>query len=149
VRTIRAIPLQLKTGSGPAPAQMEIRGEVYFPRQAFLAMNAERETAGEPVFANPRNAAAGTLRTLDTTAVSKRGLRAFLYQGVLPEEAVRGPGATSHAATLEQLRAWGCPVESHARVCVGIEAVAAFCEEWREARHALPFETDGVVIKLD
>ncbi len=146
VRTIRAIPLRLNAAGGPVPAQMEIRGEVYFPRQAFLAMNAEREANGEPLFANPRNAAAGTLRTLDTTAVSKRGLRAFLYQVVLPGETVRSP---SHAATLEQLRAWGCPVESHARLCVGIEDVAAFCEKWREARHALPFETDGVVIKLD
>ena len=158
VRTIRAIPLRLNAAGGPVPAQMEIRGEVYFPRQAFLAMNAEREANGEPLFANPRNAAAGTIRTLDTTAVSKRGLRAFVYQMVLPadsapvrgpQSAVRGPSATSHAATLAQLRAWGCPVESHARLCVGIEAVAAFCDEWREARHALPFETDGVVIKLD
>jgi DNA ligase (NAD+) len=147
VRTIRAIPLQLNASSGAVPPVVELRGEVYFPTAAFQKMNAEREAAGDLLFANPRNAAAGTLRTLDTAAVSRRGLRAFLYQVVLP------PGspsmAVSHAGMLAQLQAWGCPVESHFRLCPDVEAVVAFCEEWREARRALAFETDGVVIKLD
>lgn len=144
VRTIRSIPLTLK---GSAPAHVEIRGEVYFPRAAFARVNEQREQAGESLFANPRNAAAGTLRTLDTAAVSARGLRAFLYQVVVPSGTE--PVAHSHAATLEQLRAWGCAVESHWQRCGSIEEVMAFCARWREARHALGFETDGVVIKLD
>lgn len=149
VRTIRAIPLRLAdTAPQPTiPDVVELRGEVYFPRADFQRVNEAREAEGEPVFANPRNAAAGTLRTLDTAVVSRRGLRAFLYQVVLPPGSA--PVASSHHDTLAQLQAWGCPVEKHYRLCVGIDAVVAFCEEWREARHALAFETDGVVIKLD
>ncbi|MBM3750590.1 MAG: NAD-dependent DNA ligase LigA [Acidimicrobiia bacterium] len=149
VRTIRAIPLRLG-GQSPqmsVPEVMELRGEVYFPRAEFQRVNDEREAEGEPLFANPRNAAAGTLRTLDTAIVSRRGLRVFLYQVVLPQG--NAPVASSHHDTLAQLQAWGCPVERHHRLCVGIDAVLDFCEEWREARHALAFETDGVVIKLD
>ncbi len=144
VRTLRAIPLRL---SGTTPALMEVRGEVYFPRADFQRVNEEREAAGEPAFANPRNAAAGTLRTLDSAAVSKRGLRAYLYQVVLPPGAE--PLAPTHAGTLDQLRTWGLPVEPHRRLCPDLDAVVAFCDEWRAARHALSFETDGVVIKLN
>lgn len=148
VRTIRAIPLALK--HGPAD-RVEIRGEVYFPRQAFERLNAEREEQGEPLFANPRNAAAGTMRTLDPTQVSKRGLSAWLYQVV-------GPGTNppenaaelaTHAAMLRALKAWGCPVEPHWHEADGLDGVLAFCETWREKRHTLPFETDGVVVKLN
>ncbi|MCC7186873.1 MAG: NAD-dependent DNA ligase LigA, partial [Acidobacteria bacterium] len=144
VRTLRAIPLRL---SGTTPPLMEVRGEVYFPRAEFQRVNDEREAAGEALFANPRNAAAGTLRTLDSAAVSKRGLRAYLYQVVVPQGSA--PIASTHADTLDQLRAWGLPVESHRRLCPDLDAVIAFCEQWRDARHALSFETDGVVIKLD
>lgn len=149
VRTIRAIPLRLggQTPQVRVPDVVELRGEVYFPRAEFERVNDEREAEGEPLFANPRNAAAGTLRTLDTAIVSRRGLRAFVYQVVLPEG--HAPVASSHHDTLAQLKAWGCPVEKHYRLCDGIDAVLDFCEEWREARHALAFETDGVVIKLD
>jgi DNA ligase (NAD+) len=110
-------------------------------------MNEEREQAGLPLFANPRNAAAGAIRTLDSAAVARRGLSAFCYQVVVPGGSP--PPESSHAETLARLQAWGLPVESHWRKCEGIEAVLAFCEEWREARHSLKFETDGVVIKLD
>lgn len=147
VRTIRAIPLRLRTAGAPPPPLMELRGEVYFPRDAFQRVNDAREAAGDPLFANPRNAAAGTLRTLDTAEVSQRGLRAFLYQVVVP--AGEPPVADTHARTLEQVRAWGCPVEPHYRLCGDITEVLAFCEEWRDARHRLTFETDGVVIKLN
>jgi DNA ligase (NAD+) len=125
---------------------MEIRGEIYLPRAAFLRMNEEKEAAGEAPFANPRNAAAGAIRTLDPNAVDRRGLRAFTYQVVMP--AGDGPEAT-HSATLRRLAEWGCPVEPHWREHEGIDAVAAFCREWHDARRALPFETDGVVVKLD
>ena len=149
VRTIKAIPLRLDGAPG---GRMEIRGEVYFPRTAFDRLNAERERQGEPLFANPRNAAAGTMRTLDPTAVSRRGLSAWLYQvvtGTGTETSKNDADFATHAAMLTQLRAWGCPVEPHWRDVEGIDAVLAFCEEWRERRHQLPFETDGVVVKLN
>src|SRR5688572_11548263 len=155
VRTIRAIPLRL--GDDAPPGRIEVRGEVYLPRQAFDRMNAEREEAGEPLFQNPRNAAAGTLRNLDPSLVAKRGLSAFVYQLVAgapegpprhtPDLQVRLPD--THSATLEQLRQWGFPVERHWQHCVGIEALVAFCAEWAERRRSLPFDTDGVVIKAD
>jgi DNA ligase (NAD+) len=144
VRVVRAIPLKLR---GEAPPVMEVRGEVYLPRAAFDKMNDEREQAELPLFANPRNAAAGAIRTLDPAAVARRGLSAFCYQVVVP--AGSPLPEPSHSATLARLQSWGLPVESHWRKCEGIEAVLAVCEEWREARHSLKFETDGVVIKLD
>lgn len=144
-RVIQAIPLVLR--DSPPEAAMEVRGEIYLPRAAFTRMNDEREAREEPVFANPRNAAAGAIRTLDHGAVAKRGLRAFTYQIVAPADAT--PAAATHHETLALLASWGCPVERHWRVCDGIDAVIAYCEEWREARHSLPFDTDGVVIKLD
>jgi DNA ligase (NAD+) len=142
VRTVRAIPLRLREA---APGRREIRGEVYLPRQAFERVNREREARGEPIFANPRNAAAGAIRNLDPRLVARRGLAAFVYQ-------MLGPAGTvpdHHSATLERLRALGLPVEPHWRVCRGVEEVLAYCEEWRDARHGLPFDTDGVVVKLD
>jgi DNA ligase (NAD+) len=140
VRTIRAIPLDL--AGGPA-AHIEIRGEVYLPKSAFEKANAEREAAGEPMFANPRNTAAGMVRNLDPGLVAKRGLRAFIYQLVAPDV------PPTHADTLTLLRQWGMPVEPHWRLCRGIDEVLAFCAEWAGARRALDFETDGVVVKLD
>jgi DNA ligase (NAD+) len=142
VRTIRAIPLRLKAG---APSRIEVRGEVFLPRDAFERLNREREHDDEPVFANPRNAAAGTMRNLDPSLVARRGLAAFVYQ-VLAEGQ---PPPASHAATLRAMRAWGLPVEPHWRPCDGIDEVIAFCREWAEARHGLDFDTDGVVIKID
>jgi DNA ligase (NAD+) len=144
VRSIRSIPLELR---GAPAERMELRGEVFLPRDAFTRMNAMREAAGEPLFANPRNAAAGAIRTLDQAAVAKRGLRAFTYQIVRP--AGLPPVAPTHADTLVRLADWGCPVESHWERCEGVDALLAYCDRWREARHDLPFETDGVVIKLD
>jgi DNA ligase (NAD+) len=144
IRVVRAIPLQVR---GDVPPFMEVRGEVYLPRQAFARMNEEREQAGEPLFANPRNAAAGAIRTLDSAAVSRRGLSGFCYQVVLPGGAE--PAATSHAEILERLASWGFPVQKNWQLCASIDEVAAFCAKWKEARHQLPFETDGVVIKLN
>ena len=147
VRVIRAIPLVLETSAEPAPPLMEIRGEIYFPRAAFERINEEREAAGEPRFANPRNAAAGAIRTLDPGAVAKRGLRAFTYH-IVPAEGVEPPPGR-HADTLRRLAAWGCPVERHWTTCQGIEDVLAYCHRWATERRSLPFDTDGVVIKLD
>ncbi|RPH54432.1 MAG: NAD-dependent DNA ligase LigA, partial [Acidobacteria bacterium] len=142
VRTIRAIPLAVRAGP---KGLVEIRGEVYLPRTAFERLNHEREEHGEPLFANPRNAAAGAMRNLDPGLVTKRGLSAFFYQ-VLPPATVQ---PATHAATLESLSRWGVPVEKHWRRCDDINQVWEFCEEWRDRRHSLPFETDGVVVKVD
>jgi DNA ligase (NAD+) len=140
VRTIRAVPLMLRDGP---PGTIEVRGEVYLPRTAFERINSERDEAGEPLFANPRNAAAGAMRNLDPSLVARRGLGAWVYHVVgLADQA-------HHAAVLERMRAWGLPVEPHWQPCEGIEAVVAFCESWRERRHTLEFETDGVVVKVD
>jgi len=143
VRTISAIPHQFDDGpEGP----VEVRGEVYLPRTAFARINAEREEAGEPRFANPRNAAAGTMRTLDPELVRRRGLGFWAYQLVGD---VGAPAPATHEASLQRVVAWGLPVEPHRERCEGIEAVVAYCARWAEARRALDFETDGVVVKVD
>lgn len=148
VRTIRAIPLALR---GSVPPRLEVRGEVYLPRASFERINREREEAGEPLFANPRNAAAGTMRNLDPSLVAKRGLGAFTYQVVRPPRThAEGEEVTnSHAEMLKLMADWGLPVEQHWCRCEGIEAVVAFCAEWADKRHELQFEIDGVVIKVD
>jgi DNA ligase (NAD+) len=145
VRAIRAIPLALRGGP---QERVELRGEVYFPRAAFERMNRELADAGEELFANPRNTAAGTMRNLDPGLVARRGLSAFFYQLVSVGDTLKGV-PTSHAETLEALAKWGLPVEPHWARCAGIDQVIAFCEEWAEKRRALAFDTDGVVIKVD
>ena len=140
VRTIRTIPLRLK---GTPEGRIEVRGEVFLPRTSFERTNREREEGGEPIFANPRNAAAGTMRNLDPALVAKRGLSAYTYQVVGPAT------SASHEEMLRSMRAWGLPVEPHWRACVGVEALTAFCQEWAEKRRTLQFDTDGVVIKVD
>ncbi len=144
VRTIRAIPLALKGGP---KGSVEIRGEVYLPRAAFERMNKEREAADEPPFANPRNAAAGTMRNLEPSLVAKRGLSAFTYQVVT--DASEDVALPTHGATLQAMRAWGLPVEPHWKKCSGVDDLVAFCAEWADKRRSLSFDTDGVVIKVD
>jgi DNA ligase (NAD+) len=144
VRVIRALPLRLR---GECAARVEVRGEIYLPRQAFERLNREREENEEPVFANPRNAAAGAMRNLDPAEVAKRGLSAFSYQMVLPPG--EAPGAGTHADSLVRLAAWGLPVERSWRACEGVEAVLHYCREWEARRQALDFDTDGVVIKVN
>jgi DNA ligase (NAD+) len=151
VRTIRTIPLSLR---GAPNARLEIRGEIYLPRASFERMNREREKAGEPLFANPRNAAAGTMRNLDPALVARRKLSAFTYQLVLPPsglsaEAQNSDWSRTHAGMLTAMREWGLPVESHWRRCANVDEVREFCREWAEGRRTLDFDTDGVVIKVD
>ena len=145
VRTVRAIPLRL--GPGAPAGRIEVRGEVYLPRKAFERTNTEREQAGEPLFANPRNAAAGTLRNLDPALVAKRGLSALTYQLVN----AGSPQTTEpkHSEILRSLREWGLPVEPHWQHCIGVDALVNFCAEWAERRRSLAFDTDGIVIKVD
>jgi DNA ligase (NAD+) len=139
VRTIRTIPLKVDEA-----APLEVRGEVYYSKRAFERVNAEREAEGEPLFANPRNAAAGTLRLLDSRVTGRRRLDAFLYA-----VAQATPMPASQSEALERLAALGFPVNSHWRRCETFAEVRDFVEEWREKRHTLAFETDGVVIKVD
>jgi DNA ligase (NAD+) len=155
VRTIRAIPLRLRGGP---PGRIEVRGEVYLPRASFERTNREREQAGEPLFANPRNAAAGTMRNLDPAMVARRRLSAFTYQvvgpsfssGATPDVEIGGAStASTHAEMLRSMREWGLPVESHWHACAGVDELVAFCAEWAEKRRSLQFDTDGVVIKVD
>ncbi len=148
VRTIRAIPLSLR---GCPAGRIEVRGEIYLPRTSFARINKEREEEGEPLFANPRNAAAGTMRNLEPALVARRKLSAFTYQLVRPPASPGDPlpAGGSHQATLDALREWGLPVEPHFQACTGIEEVIAFCRSWADGRQALEFDTDGVVIKVD
>ncbi len=145
VRTIKDIPHTLKGGP---KGTIEIRGEIYLPRKEFERTNQEREAAGEPRFANPRNAASGAIRQIDPEQVRKRGLRAFLYQLVSTDSM-----PATHAELLKALAKWGLPVESHWKALTGIDEVADYCRGWSEKRSSatreLPFDTDGVVIKLD
>ena len=142
VRTIKTIPLSLR---GAPAGRLEVRGEVFLPRASFARINAEREAEGEPLFANPRNAAAGTMRNLDPGLVARRRLSAFTYQLVAPGAAI----AERHFDMLTAMRDWGLPVESHFHRCASIEEVIEFCRTWADARLELEFDTDGVVVKLD
>ncbi len=142
VRAIRAVPLVLQ---GDAPGALEVRGEVFLPRSRFDAINREREEREEEPFANPRNAAAGTMKTLDPRVVAGRGLDLFFYQiahveGALPR---------SQWEALERLREWGLRTNPTSRLCRGLEEVLAYCDEWREKRDTLEYEIDGVVVKVD
>jgi len=143
VRTIRAIPLAIR--NGPV-GRIEVRGEVYLPRTSFARINREREEAGEALFANPRNAAAGTMRNLAPSLVAKRGLAAFTYQVV---SSAGQDVPASHHEMLVALERWGLPVERHHQRCAGIDDVMQFCRTWADGRQSLEFDTDGVVVKVD
>jgi DNA ligase (NAD+) len=147
VKTIRAIPWEfLAAGDGPVPPRrLAVRGEIYMDRRDFRALNQGREISGEPVFANPRNAAAGSLRQLDSTITAGRPLKAYFY-GV---GEVAGIAFTSHWEILESLRYWGLPVNPHCRLCQGIHETLMFYRDMEASRDELPYEADGVVIKVN
>ncbi|MCM2254605.1 MAG: NAD-dependent DNA ligase LigA [Vicinamibacteria bacterium] len=142
VRTIRSVPLVLQ---GEAPDELEVRGEVYLPRSRFEAINREREAADEEPFANPRNAAAGTMKTLDAKVVAQRGLDLFLYQ--IAHQGGAAPRGQWQA--LERMRGWGLRTNPTSRLCDGLDAVLAFCAEWQVKRDSLEYDIDGVVVKVD
>lgn len=141
VRTIRSIPLRLQTNQ--PPAQVEIRGEAFLSQPVFSQLNQERQHQGEPPFANPRNAAAGTLRQLDPRMVAQRRLDFFAY-GV-----GSGVRATSQQETLELLSQWGFRTNPHSQVCPDLPAVQKYYQIWGEQRQKLPYGTDGVVVKIN
>lgn len=141
IRTIRSLPLQAK---GDFPKEFEVRGEVYFPRDNFDRLNREREEIGEPLYANPRNTASGTLKSQDSAVAASRGLDCFLY-GALASERI----ADTHYESLMKLKAWGFKVSEHMRLCTSADEVFAFLEKWDTERHSLGFDIDGVVIKVN
>ena len=168
LRTISAIPQRLAE-----PASLEVRGEVFMPKAEFVRINAEREEAGLPLYANPRNSGAGSLRQQDVTVTARRKLSAWCYQLVESEsdgdggedegdrdgdgdgvrdhdaDAPATPQLETQSGALDRLAALGFPVNPDREAGLDIEGVIAFAETWREARHGLPYETDGVVVKVD
>jgi DNA ligase (NAD+) len=147
VKTIRSLPLRLHAGRGaaPLPARLEVRGEVIFPRQAFAQLNADRAAAGEPPFANPRNAAAGSLRQIDPRATAGRPLDLFVHSAGL----IEGAAFASHWQFLAALRTWGLKTNPLNQRCTGAAALIAYHTEMAARRDALPYEVDGVVAKVD
>lgn len=142
VRTIRSIPLHLQ--GNDYPELFEIRGEILMPYASFDRLNLERAKNGEPLLANPRNAAAGTLKQLSSAVVAQRGLDCTLYQLAgdnLPFK--------THWESLQKARSWGFKVSEYARICRTMEQIDQYINHWDEARKELPFPTDGVVIKVN
>ncbi len=147
IRTLRDVPLRLRSSTA-VPRVREIRGEVYIPLSGFAAMNARRAEAGEPAFANPRNAAAGALRQLDPRLTAQRPLRFFGFQVQLdPATAERLPVTTQHQL-LELLTAWGVPTNPNRQVCAHMDDVITFTEHAGRQRGGLDYGIDGVVVKL-
>jgi len=143
VRTISSIPLRLQIEN--PPEWVEVRGEAFIPDATFAAINAEREQRGEALFANPRNACAGTLRQLDPKVVAARRLDFFAYTLHLPGDA-QPPGQW---AALEWLNRAGFRVNPNRERCEDLAAIQRFCDHWEQGRHDLAYATDGVVVKLD
>ncbi len=153
VRTIRAVPLRLKTARAEQqsalfeaqPVEVEARGEVYLPRTVFEKINRDLTAAGEQPFANPRNAASGTLRMHDPNIVAERGLDMFCYQLFFEGEEV----LPTQLEALEWMKSVGLKVNPHYRRCSSIEEVIEFCNEWDEKRFELNYDTDGIVVKVN
>jgi DNA ligase (NAD+) len=141
IKTIRSIPLKL---NGNYPADFEIRGEVFLPHAAFERLNAEREEVGEALFANPRNAASGSLKMQDSAEVAKRGLDCFLYY-IAGDNLPTG----SHYDNMQAARTWGFKVPQYIARCAGPEEINEFISYWDTARFELPFDIDGIVIKVN
>ena len=140
IKTITSIPQTLTN----TPKRLELRGEVLLPWERFEALNRQREEQEEPLFANPRNAASGTLKLQDSSEVARRGLTCYLYY-MLGEEL---PGKT-HYERLEQARRWGFPVSDAIKVCKNVDEVMAFIAYWDTERKNLPVATDGIVLKVN
>ena len=141
VRRIANIPQQLH---GDYPPEFEIRGEILMPYEAFDALNREREAQEEAPFANPRNAASGSLKLIDPEEVAHRGLWCTLYH--VPAESV---AFASHSEALDAAASWGLPVSEDRRICHDISEIKAYIDHWDQARKFLPYATDGIVIKIN
>jgi DNA ligase (NAD+) len=146
IRTIKSVPLRLvKPKHGRIPKLLEVRGEVIFSKKGFLKLNEERERNGEPVFANPRNAAAGSLRQLDPRITASRPLDIFLYsQGVID-----GLEVNSQWEFLQALKELGLRVNPESKICKSVDEVLAYWNDLTERRHQLDYDADGVVAKVN
>lgn len=145
LKTICSIPLTLHRESKRFPQRLEVRGEVFLSRTAFQRLNREREEEGQPVFANPRNAAAGSLKQLDSTITAKRPLDIFCHgmgEGT-------GASFTTHEQFLHALKEWGLKPVSHIRICHSLKEIFAYHQEMEGRRDQLPYEIDGLVIKVN
>ena len=145
LKTIRSIPVALRASARAIPRRLEIRGEVFLPLAAFQKMNREREDEGRAVFANPRNAAAGSLKQLDSTITAKRPLDIFCHGAGI----VEGISFTSHWEFREAIQQWGLKPVPLGRVCHGLAEVFRYRDEIEARRDELPFEIDGLVVKVD
>ncbi|MBP2630081.1 MAG: ligase [Firmicutes bacterium] len=145
IKTIKSIPLELKANEFGIPTFLEVRGEVYMPQKEFIRLNEEREEMGEQLFANPRNAAAGSLRQLDPKEAAKRSLDALLY-GIGAHEGVE---ITTHSQTLEFLQSLGFKVNTLYKKFIDVDAAIEYCASWADKRHDLPFAIDGMVLKVN
>ncbi len=143
LKTIRSIPLRLR-GKAPHPAVVEVRGEAFMRKDDFARTNKAREKAGEKLLINPRNATAGTLKLQDPKLVVQRPMNFFAYTLYIP-----GRRLTAHSDNLNVLRSFGLPVNEHGKKCTTIDQVIAFWKRWEEDRSNLPYDIDGVVIKVD
>ncbi|AQQ72439.1 DNA ligase [Limihaloglobus sulfuriphilus] len=143
VKTIRSVPLSL-TGAN-IPETLEVRGEIYMPKAAFVSLNELREEAGQPPFANPRNAAAGSLKLLDPRITAGRNLAFFCYWADISE----ANDITSHYETLEEIKKLGFPVNRTIKLANGIDEAIDQCRQWDKKRFGLDYQIDGMVIKVD
>jgi DNA ligase (NAD+) len=141
VKTISSIPLRVRK----EVSRLDVRGEGYMPKESFLRLNQDREESGQPMFAYPRNAAAGSLRQLDSRVTAQRRLGFFAYQVLTPE----GVNLTSQTGVLDYLKEQGFSVNPEFKVFSQIEEVIVYCTEMAEKRHSLPYEIDGLVIKVN
>lgn len=148
LRTVAGLPRELKAKEGfTVPKMLEVRGEVYMPVSSFNQLNASLEDEGDQTFANPRNAAAGSLRQKDPRVTAKRKLALWTYGVYVTDSELKDPD--THAGALELLDGLGLPVNTNRVVAKGIGAVKQFCTDWDEKRHGLDYQTDGVVIKVN
>jgi DNA ligase (NAD+) len=145
LRTIKSIPLRLITRELPAPERLEVRGEVIMEVEAFRRLNREREARGESLFANPRNAAAGSVRQLDPSVTASRPLDMYCYG----YGQILGPTFATHLEVLEAFRKWGLKVNPYVQLCRGVEEVEAYHRRMAEMREKLPYEIDGIVVKVN
>lgn len=145
VKTIRSVPLRIASKALSRFKSFEVRGEVIMPRTAFEKLNAEREAAGEPKFANPRNSASGTMRLLDSRVVAARRLGMFHYYLLVDGQ----PPFKTHAESLRALSALGFRVNPNWKLCESFDALLAYIEDWEKKRETVDYETDGVVVKVN